>query len=226
MGRVAVLTVIFVTLSGPAFAQDNATVQKLADQLAEAFNNNAAVGVGELYSEEAILLPPGADMRMGRKDIQAFWAQQAKRAEALSIAVLDVKPLGPDVARAVVRGEMTTKGDEPRYLAGRNLVVLQKVGADWKLAAHIWNYGAAFDTDRRDGSERSKRGKLNRDRLRERADGDPDVLPGRERGGSWNSNPDERWLFSRPDGRYGGGRQSSSRHRDKFQPRYRDDFED
>ena len=57
----------------PAFAQDNATVQKLADQLAEAFNNNAAVGVGELYSEEAILLPPGADMRMGRKDIQAFW---------------------------------------------------------------------------------------------------------------------------------------------------------
>jgi len=142
MGRVAVLTVIFVTLSGPAFAQDNATVQKLADQLAEAFNNNAAAGVGELYSEEAILLPPGADMRMGRKDIQAFWAQQVKRAEALSIAVLDVKPLGPDVARAVVRGEMTTKGDEPGYLAGRNLVVLQKVGADWKLAAHIWNYGA------------------------------------------------------------------------------------
>jgi len=224
MGRVAVLTVIFVTLSGPAFAQDNATVQKLADQLAEAFNNNAAAGVGELYSDEAILLPPGADMRMGRKDIQAFWAQQAKRAEALSIAVLDVKPLGPDVARAVVRGEMTTKGDEPRSLASRNLVVLQKVGADWKLAAHIWNYGAAFDTDRRDGFERSKRGELNRDRLRKRADGDPDVLPGRERGGNWNSNPDERWHFSRPDGRYGG--QSSSRHRDKFQPRYRDDFQD
>ena len=58
----------------------------------------------------------------------------------------------------------------------------------------------------------------------EPADGDPDVLTGRERG-AWNSNRDERWLLSRPDGWY-GSRQSSSRHRDKFQPRYRDDFED
>jgi hypothetical protein len=95
MRRVAVLTAIVVMLSGPAFAQDNATVQRLADQFAEAFNNNAATGIGELYSEEAILVPPGADIRMGRKDIQAFWVQQAKLAEALSIAVLDVKSLGP-----------------------------------------------------------------------------------------------------------------------------------
>jgi ketosteroid isomerase-like protein len=95
-----------------------------------------------MYAEDALLVPPQADMRMGRKDIQAFWIQQAKQAEGLSVAVLDVKPLGPDAARAVVRGEMTTRGDKPRQLTGRNVVVLQKVGADWKLTTHIWNYGA------------------------------------------------------------------------------------
>ena len=45
MCRVAILTAIIVTLSSPAFAQDNVMVQRLADQLAEAFNNNAAAGV-------------------------------------------------------------------------------------------------------------------------------------------------------------------------------------
>ena len=83
----------------PAHAQDNATVQKLADQFAEAFNKNAASGVGEMYTEDAILVPPQADIRMGRRDIQAFWTQQAKRAEDLSITVLDVKPLGPGSTR-------------------------------------------------------------------------------------------------------------------------------
>jgi uncharacterized protein (TIGR02246 family) len=223
MRRVAVLTAIVVMLSGPAFAQDNATVQRLADQFAEAFNNNAATGIGELYSEEAILVPPGADIRMGRKDIQAFWVQQAKLAEALSIAVLDVKSLGPDVARGVVRGEMVTKGVRPQHLAGRNVVILQKVGADWKLAAHIWNYGADWGTDLRDSSERGRRGDLDRDRGRERVDGDPDAFPGRERGEARHDR--DRGLIPRRDHGY-GGRHSSGHPRGEFQPRYRDDYED
>ena len=92
MRKLALLTTVLVVLSAPAHAQDNATVQKLADQFAEAFNKNAASGVGEMYTEDAILVPPQADIRMGRRDIQAFWTQQAKRAEDLSITVLDVKP--------------------------------------------------------------------------------------------------------------------------------------
>jgi hypothetical protein len=85
--RLGLVTTILIALSGPAFAQDNATVQKLADQFAEAFNKDAAAGVGEMYAEDALLVPPQADIRMGRKDIQAFWTQQAKQAEALSVAV-------------------------------------------------------------------------------------------------------------------------------------------
>src|SRR5215217_4134428 len=44
MRKLALLTTIFVVLSAPTHAQDNAAVQKLADQFAEAFNKNAASG--------------------------------------------------------------------------------------------------------------------------------------------------------------------------------------
>src|SRR5215210_4186936 len=67
MRKLALLTTIFVVLSAPTHAQDNATVQKLADQFAEAFNKNAASGVGDLYTEDAILVPPQADIRHGPK---------------------------------------------------------------------------------------------------------------------------------------------------------------
>src|SRR5918998_1789066 len=109
-------------------------------------------------------------MRTGRKDIQAFWTQQARQAEGLSIIVLDVKPLGPDVARAIVRAEMAAKGEKPRYLSGRNVALLQKVGTDWKLTTHIWNFSAesspaALAT--RDSSERKSPGTSERNEARE-----------------------------------------------------------
>src|SRR5215203_3878673 len=161
MRRLALATTILVALGTPASAQDSATLQRLADQFADAFNKNAASGVGDFYTEDAVLVPPGADMRTGRKDIQGYWTQQARQAEGLSITVLDVKPLGPDVARAIVRAEMALKGDKPRYLSGRNVAVLQKVGSDWKLTTHIWNFStessaAALAT--RDSSERRSPG--------------------------------------------------------------------
>ena len=209
MRRLAILTTILVGLSAPGYAQDNATVQRLADQFAEAFNKNAAAGIGEMYVEDAILVPPQADMRMGRKDIQAFWVQQAKQAENLSIAVLDVKPLGPDAARAIVRGEMTTRGESPQHLTGRTVVVLQKVGADWKLSTHIWNFGAEARQAARD--DREGRREFDRDRLRERGGaGDRDLFRRRE-GGDYRRDSDR-------DG--GEFRRYSGRDRDEFRPRY------
>src|SRR4051812_3206232 len=170
MRRLALVSTIIIAFITPGHAQDNATVEKLADQFAEAFNNNPARGLGEFYAEDALLVPPQADMRMGRKDIQAFWTQQAREAEALSIVVLDVKPLGPDAARAVVRGEMTTRGVKPRHLVGRNVVILQKVGAEWKLTTHIWNFDAhtrPAAMDLPDSSDRDSWREPDRDRLRD-----------------------------------------------------------
>ncbi len=215
MRRLALATTILVALGGSASAQDSATLQRLADQFADAFNKNAASGVGEFYTEDAVLAPPGADMRTGRKDIQAYWTQQARQAEGLSITVLDVKPLGPDVARAIVRAEMAVKGEKPRYLSGRNVAVLQKVGPDWKLTTHIWNYSAessAAALPTRDSSERTSPGTSERNETRERG-GD---FSRRSERRDWDDDdaPDDRRRFSGREWGYG--------ERD-FRRDYRDD---
>jgi uncharacterized protein (TIGR02246 family) len=217
MRKLALLATILVVLSAPAQAQDNATVQKLADQFAEMITKNAGTGVGDLYTEDAILVPPQADIRMGRRDIQAFWTQQAKRTEALNITVLDVKPLGPEAARAIVRSELTTKSPLPQFLTSRNVVVLQKFGPDWKLTTHIWNYSqdpAAQDSRR--GDDREGR----REPDRERGiypDRGRDPYRGREHGEYRREWDRDGWR--RDERGFSGG------YRGEFRPWYEDRYE-
>jgi ketosteroid isomerase-like protein len=54
---------------------------------------------------------------------------------------LDVKPLGPSAAREIGTFSLKTTGSTPREVAGKYLVVWEKIGNDWKLAADIWNDG-------------------------------------------------------------------------------------
>jgi ketosteroid isomerase-like protein len=54
---------------------------------------------------------------------------------------LDVKPLGPSAAREIGTFGLKTKGPTPQEVTGKYLVVWEKIGSDWKLAADIWNDG-------------------------------------------------------------------------------------
>jgi uncharacterized protein (TIGR02246 family) len=180
MRKFLFVTLMALVFSAPGYA-DNATVQRLADQFAEAFNKNSAAGVGDMYTDEAILIPPEADIRMGRRDIQAFWTQQAKEAENLTVTLLDLKPIGPDAARAVLRSEITPKLPRAQHVTARNVIVLQKFGADWKVSTHTWNYDRPLsrfrDDDRQlharpDRLEEEMRGRDREDRYQRRSERD------------------------------------------------------
>jgi ketosteroid isomerase-like protein len=53
----------------------------------------------------------------------------------------DVKPLGPAAAREIGTFSLKTKGPNPQEVTGKYIVVWEKVGNDWQLAADIWNDG-------------------------------------------------------------------------------------
>jgi len=49
--------------------------------------------------------------------------------------------IGPSAAREIGTFSLKTKDSTPREVAGKYLVVWEKIGNDWKLAADIWNDG-------------------------------------------------------------------------------------
>ena len=55
------------------------------------------------------------------------------------VTTLDVKRLGPSAAREIGTFSLKTKETPPKEVTGKYVVVWEKVGKNWKLAADIWN---------------------------------------------------------------------------------------
>jgi uncharacterized protein (TIGR02246 family) len=135
--RAAVLG--FVSMTSAAFGLDKATIDKLNESFMAAFQKGDTAAIGQMYAEDAYLLPSGGEMVRGRAAIQTFWTKAAEGIGDFKLTTVDVKPLGNDAAREIGTFTLKTKGQPPQEVAGKYVVVWQKVGGDWKLATDIWN---------------------------------------------------------------------------------------
>jgi uncharacterized protein (TIGR02246 family) len=123
----------------PALAQTKATIQKLDDQWAAAFNQGDAAAVAAMYTDDAYVLPPGSDMVKGRSAIEALWRQNMQQISDVKCTALDVKSLGRRAAREVGGCTFKTKAQPPQEGALKYAVVWERSGRTWKLLQDIWN---------------------------------------------------------------------------------------
>ena len=139
MWRIAIIVGCSILGATPAFARDKATIVKLNDAWAAAFNKGDASAVAAMYTEDAFVLPPGAEMVKGRAAIEAFWRQAAQQMGDAKLTTVDVLPLGPRAAREIGTVSLKSKGQPPQEITAKYAVVWRKVGGKWKLATDIWN---------------------------------------------------------------------------------------
>src|SRR5437588_7774515 len=136
-----VLVIAFVAaMIAPAFAQ-KAEIDAVNAKWIDLFNNGDFDGVAALYTEDATAFPPGSAMVKGRAAIGAMWKGMAQQVGDPKVTTLDVKPLGAAAAREIGTFSLKTKGPNPQEVTGKYVVVWEKVGGDWELAADIWNDG-------------------------------------------------------------------------------------
>jgi uncharacterized protein (TIGR02246 family) len=139
--RKMALAIAFVAgLVAPALAQ-RAEIEAANAKWIELFNKSDFAGIASLYTEDAAAFPPGAAMVKGREAIGAMWKALAEQVTDPKLVTLDVKSLGPSAAREIGTFSLKTKGATPQEVAGKYVVVWEKVGDDWKLATDIWNDG-------------------------------------------------------------------------------------
>lgn len=92
-----------------------------------------------MYTEDAYLLPPGADMMKGSNAIGAFWQKQIQQIGDVKCIALDVKPLGRNAAREVGTCTLRTKAQLRQDGALKYAAVWEKEGGQWKLLQDIYN---------------------------------------------------------------------------------------
>ena len=140
MRRMAPVIALVVALIAPAFAQ-KAEIEAVNAKWIDFFNEGNFAGVASLYTEDATAFPPGSGMVKGRAAIEALWKSMAEQVSDPKLTTLDVKPLGSSAAREIGTFSLKTKGPMPQEVTGKYVVVWEKVGRNWKLAADIWNEG-------------------------------------------------------------------------------------
>ena len=139
MSQIAMLVACLMLVAGPVAAQSKAAIQKLDDKWAEDFNKGDAAAVAAMYTQDAYVLPPGAEMMKGRSAIEAFWRQQMQQIGDVKCTALDVKPLGRNAAREIGTCSFKTKAQPPQDGALKYAVVWEKEGGQWRLLQDIWN---------------------------------------------------------------------------------------
>jgi uncharacterized protein (TIGR02246 family) len=140
MRRIALVVAFLAGLMAPAAAQ-KAEIEAVNAKWTEFFNKGDFDGIASLYTDDAAAFPPGSAMVKGKAAIGAMWKSIAEQVSDPKVTTLDVKPLGPSAAREIGTFSLKTKGPTPQEVTGKYVVVWEKVGADWKLAADIWNDG-------------------------------------------------------------------------------------
>lgn len=114
---------------------------RLNARFAELFNKGDAGGVAGLYTDDAVVLPLGAGIVKGERDIEAFWKKTAETLGGAKLTIVDVKPLGLTAARETGHFSLKMKSSPSQEVVGKYVVVWEKVGTEWKLSADIWNEG-------------------------------------------------------------------------------------
>ena len=140
MHRIALVLAFLVGLSAPVFAQ-KVEIEAVNAKWMEFFNKGDFAGIASLYTDDATAFPPGSAMVKGSAAIGAMWKSMGGQVSDPKVITLDVKPLGPSAAREIGTFSLKTKGPTPKEVTGKYVVVWEKVGEHWKLAADIWNDG-------------------------------------------------------------------------------------
>ena len=138
MSRIISLAACLVLAAALALAQTKSAIQKLEDQWSAAFNKGDAGALAAMYTDDAYVLPPGAEMVKGRSAIGALWGKEMQQRGDVKCTTLDVKPLGARAAGEV--GTCTFKKGAPTQEGTlKYAVVWEKSGHTWRLLQDTWN---------------------------------------------------------------------------------------
>ncbi len=113
---------------------------------AAAFNDGDGASVAALYTEDAVLLPPGGARVDGRDAVQAFWQGAIDGGiGGLTLEAIEVESSG-NLAYEVGAFSLQAPGENGASVtvSGKYIVVWKWTGAhNWQLHRDIWNMDPA-----------------------------------------------------------------------------------
>jgi ketosteroid isomerase-like protein len=132
-----------LAFSNSSFANNGSAADQIRtryDQFEVLFNNANADELTALYTNDAIIMPPGFDLIVGSDEIIEFWRVFSGPGLAVDFDVIDIEVRGND-ATVISYYTFTSDGSTipPFTEIGKVLVQWKRDKGQWKLRRDIWN---------------------------------------------------------------------------------------
>ena len=122
--------------------QISLSIQEGNAKFGEGFRQGNPGAVAELYTDEAVLLPPNFNMIKGKEGIETFWAGAMQMGvKDVSLSTEDLMIMG-DFVCEIGKYKLTIQpeGQETTEDQGKYLVIWKQAAeGTWKLHIDIWN---------------------------------------------------------------------------------------
>ena len=110
----------------------------ICQQFKKSFEQGDLGDIGDLYTEDAKILPPNMDMLEGRESIQSFWQG------ALEMGIKSYQPEILEVEYSgnwgFFLGKHTLYGDENQLISkGKFITVFKNIDGEWRVHRDIFN---------------------------------------------------------------------------------------
>jgi uncharacterized protein (TIGR02246 family) len=146
IGQFALIVSLMAAACSGCRSEDAGTSARVAIEegnatFSELYSRGDAAAIAALYSEDAIVFPPGAEMVKGRQAIAEFWkATRDSGVTDVALTTVDVGESG-DLAYEVGTALLTVQppGREPTTASAKYVVVWQReTDGSWHCT-DIWN---------------------------------------------------------------------------------------
>ena|SRR5690349_7814943 len=113
-------------------------IKSANQQFEKRFANGDATGMASLYTQDALLMPPGAPPQQGQNAIGVFWKMVMEM--GIKTARLTTRQIDELGETAIEVGEYELGGQDGQSLdRGKYIVVWKKEKGNWRLDKDIWN---------------------------------------------------------------------------------------
>ena len=121
------------------------SIEAMGKKMGELGNAGNAAGMAELYSDDAVLMPPGVSRITGREAIQQYWQGLLDAGvKDISLTTVEVEDAGDAAVEVgIIAATAPGEGDARVALTGKYIVTWKRGGGgNWRLHRDIWNFDA------------------------------------------------------------------------------------
>jgi uncharacterized protein (TIGR02246 family) len=121
-------------------AADEQAIRAQVDVLNQAIASQNDSLIGALYTEDAVLLPPGMRRVNGREQIRAFWASLWSMKPTLTMTPVTITISGDlAIEEANYLWTIPTAAGGQEKEEGKSLVTWRRSGNSWVIVQNMWN---------------------------------------------------------------------------------------